>query len=81
MNRIIDSKAPGPGRRPGNTGKLAELVGRDVYKRQDFDGEMDDASYHIESIEEKGLPIDPINAYNLSLIHIFSRFPTLFAPL
>ena len=26
--RIIDSKAPGPGRRPGNTRKLAELVGR-----------------------------------------------------
>ena len=36
----------------------------------DFDGEMDDASYHIESIEEKGLPIDPINAYNLFAIYL-----------
>ena len=36
----------------------------------DFDGEMDDASYHIESIEEKGLPIDPINAYNHMAIYL-----------
>ena len=38
----------------------------DVYKRQ----EMDDASYHIESIEEKELPIDPINAYNHMAIYL-----------
>ena len=31
---------------------------------------MDDVSYHIESIEEKGLPIDPINAYNLFAIYL-----------
>ena len=31
---------------------------------------MDDASYHIESIEEKGLPIDPINAYNHMAIYL-----------
>ena len=36
----------------------------------DFDGEMDDVSYHIESIEEKELPIDPINAYNLFAIYL-----------
>ncbi len=31
---------------------------------------MDDASYHIESIEEKELPIDPINAYNHMAIYL-----------
>ena len=31
---------------------------------------MDDASYHLESIEEKELPIDPINAYNLFAIYL-----------
>ena len=31
---------------------------------------MDDAAWHLESIQEKGLPVDEINAYNLSLIHI-----------
>ena len=36
----------------------------------DFDGEMDDASYHLESIEEKELPIDPINAYNHMAIYL-----------
>ena len=39
-------------------------ITRGTLSNDDFDGEMDDASYHIESIEEKGLPIDPINAYN-----------------
>lgn len=31
---------------------------------------MDDASYHIESIEEKELGIDPINAYNHMAIYL-----------
>ena len=31
---------------------------------------MDDASYHLESIEEKELPIDPINAYNHMAIYL-----------
>ena len=31
---------------------------------------MDDVSYHIESIEEKELPIDPINAYNHMAIYL-----------
>jgi len=31
---------------------------------------MDDVSYHIESIEEKKLPIDPINAYNHMAIYL-----------
>lgn len=31
---------------------------------------MDDVSYHIESIEEKEFPIDPINAYNHMAIYL-----------
>ena len=31
---------------------------------------MDDVSYHIESIQEKELPIDPINAYNHMAIYL-----------
>ena len=31
---------------------------------------MDDVSYHLESIEEKELPIDPINAYNHMAIYL-----------
>ena len=31
---------------------------------------MDDASYHLESIEEKELDIDPINAYNHMAIYL-----------
>ena len=45
-------------------------ITRGTLSNDDFDGEMDDASYHIESIEEKGLPIDPINAYNLFAIYL-----------
>ena len=32
--------------------------------------EMDCADWHLESIEEKGLPIDPINAYNHMAIYL-----------
>ena len=39
-------------------------ITRGTLSNDNFDGEMDDASYHLESIEEKELPIDPINAYN-----------------
>ena len=45
-------------------------ITRGTLSNDDFDGEMDDASYHIESIEEKGLPVDPINAYNLFAIYL-----------
>ena len=31
---------------------------------------MDDASFHLESIEEKSLPVDPINAYNHMAIYL-----------
>ena len=45
-------------------------ITRGTLSNDDFDGEMDDASYHLESIEEKGLPIDPINAYNHMAIYL-----------
>ena len=47
-----------------------DAITRGTLSNDDFDGEMDDASYHIESIEEKGLPVDPINAYNLFAIYL-----------
>ena len=47
-----------------------DAITRGTLSSDDFDGEMDDASYHLESIEEKGLPIDPINAYNLFAIYL-----------
>ena len=45
-------------------------ITRSTLSNDDFDGEMDDASYHLESIEEKELPIDPINAYNHMAIYL-----------
>ena len=36
----------------------------------DFDGEMDDAVRHLESIREKKLPVDEINAYNHMAIYL-----------
>ena len=47
-----------------------DAITRGTLSNDDFDGEMDDASYHIESIEEKKLPIDPINAYNHMAIYL-----------
>ena len=47
-----------------------DAITRGTLSNDDFDGEMDDASYHIESIEEKELPIDPINAYNHMSIYL-----------
>ena len=49
-----------------------DAITRGTLSNDDFDGEMDDASYHIESIEEKGLPIDPINAYNHMATSLYS---------
>ena len=34
-----------------------DAIIRGTLSDDDFDGEMDDASYHIESIEEKKLPM------------------------
>ena len=47
-----------------------DAITRGTLSNDDFEGEMDDASYHIESIEEKELPIDPINAYNHMAIYL-----------
>ena len=47
-----------------------DAITRGTLSNDDFDGEMDDASYHIESIEEKDLPINPINAYNHMAIYL-----------
>ena len=46
-------------------------ITRSTLSNDDFDGEMDDASYHLESIEEKGLPC----LLYTSSRHFFS-FPT-----
>ena len=49
-------------------------IGYEPIKGDPKDGDdsigMDDVSYHIESIEEKELPIDPINAYNHMAIYL-----------
>ena len=47
-----------------------DAITRGTLSNDDFDGEMDDASYHLESIEEKELPIDPINAYSHMAIYL-----------
>ena len=47
-----------------------DAITRGTLSNDDFDGEMDDASYHLESIEEKELPIAPINAYNHMAIYL-----------
>lgn len=36
----------------------------------DYVVEMDDAAWHLETIEEKNLPVDEINAYNHMAIYL-----------
>ncbi len=45
-------------------------AGDDPEEGNDDSMGMDDASYHIESIEEKELDVDPINAYNHIAIYL-----------
>ena len=47
-----------------------DAIIRGTLSDDDFDGEMDDAYYHIESIEEKELQIDTITAYNHMAIYL-----------
>ena len=47
-----------------------DAITRGTLADEDFTGYMDDASYHIESIEEKELSIDPVNAYNHMAIYL-----------
>jgi len=52
--------------------KKAQDSEPDTEKQEDGDDgiEMDDAAWHMESIEEKELDIDPVNAYNHMAIYL-----------
>ncbi len=45
-------------------------ITRGTLADEDFTGDMDDAAWHLESIQEKGLPVDEINAYNHMAIYL-----------
>ena len=45
-------------------------ITRGTFADEDFTGDMDDAVWHLESIQEKGLPVDEINAYNHMAIYL-----------
>ncbi|MBS5136405.1 MAG: suppressor of fused domain protein, partial [Clostridiaceae bacterium] len=45
-------------------------ITRGTLADENFTGDMDDADWHLESIQEKGLPVDEINAYNHMAIYL-----------
>jgi len=45
-------------------------ITRETLAEEEFTGDMDDAAWHLESIQEKGLPVDEINAYNHMAIYL-----------
>ena len=45
-------------------------ITRGTLADEDFTGDMDDAAWHLESIQEKGLLVDEINAYNHMAIYL-----------
>lgn len=45
-------------------------ITRGTLADENFAGDMDDADWHLESIQEKGLPVDEINAYNHMAIYL-----------
>ena len=45
-------------------------ITRGTFADEDFTGDLDDAAWHLESIQEKGLPVDEINAYNHMAIYL-----------
>ena len=47
-----------------------DAITRGTFADEDFTGDMDDAAWHLESIQEKGLPVDEINAYNHMTIYL-----------
>ena len=47
-----------------------DAITRGTFADEDFTGDMDDAAWHLESIQEKGLPVDEINAYNHMAIYL-----------
>ena len=47
-----------------------DAITRGTFSDGDFNGEMDDAARHLETIREKHLPVDEINAYNHMAIYL-----------
>ena len=45
-------------------------ITRGTLAEEEFTGDMDDAARHLESIQEKGLPVNEINAYNHMAIYL-----------
>ena len=45
-------------------------ITRGTLADEEFTGDMDNAARHLESIQEKGLPVDEINAYNHMAIYL-----------
>ena len=45
-------------------------ITRGTLAEEEFTGDMDDAAWHLESIQEKGLPVNEINAYNHMAIYL-----------
>ena len=45
-------------------------ITRGTLAEEEFTGDMDDAAWHLKSIQEKGLPVDEINAYNHMAIYL-----------
>ena len=45
-------------------------ITRGALADENFAGDMDDADWHLESIQEKGLPVEEINAYNHMAIYL-----------
>ena len=45
-------------------------ITRGTFADEDFTGDMDNAAWHLESIQEKGLPMDERSAYNHMAIYL-----------
>ena len=45
-------------------------ITRGTLAEEEFTGDMDDAARHLESIQEKGLPVDELSAYNHMAIYL-----------
>ena len=45
-------------------------ITRGTLAEEEFTGDMDDAAWHLESIQEKGLPVDELSAYNHMAIYL-----------
>ena len=47
-----------------------DAITRGALAKESFDGDMDNAAWHLETIREKHLPVDEINAYNHMAIYL-----------